>query len=419
MRGIIAEINDKYAVVLCQDGSFRTLKATADMTVGNETELSQTTRDVKVIRLVTKVASFAAAAMLTLGLGYGAYSYTVPYSYVDIDINPSIELTVNVYDRIIKAEALNDDGEILINNSSLKNARLETGVLQLINNATKQGYLRADPVTTNAVILTVSSSDSVKSKKLKKSLMQITTKELNIGSVKSEVLVGEASIKQLEDAKKLGVTPGKFAFIEDAIEDDPELELEDLKKATVKELIEKARNKKDAKIEQVYIEVEDSDTDESKSNKIEQDEENVKVENGVKQKESGVQRNTPESKDIKGAIDSKLSKDGDDGKKKQGKGNDEGKPDNGDDGGERNKEKDGERNKENGEDDGERNKENGDEEKKQNSADRFQHEKKHRQQLRDELLEQMKESKHEWDEEKLDKGQQTKENGERTEKHGD
>ncbi len=31
----------------------------------------------------------------------------------------------------------------------------------------------------------------------------------------------------------------------------------------------------------------------------------------------------------------------------------------------------------------------------------------------------MKESKHEWDEEKLDKGQQTKENGERTEKHGD
>lgn len=272
MRGIVAELNGKYAIVLAQDGSFRKIKAATHMTVGREVELNRPAGNVKVARLLTKVASIAAAALFILGFGYGAYSYTVPYSYVNVDINPSIELTANVYDIIIKTEALNDDGKKLLNNSRLKNIRFEAGVSQLLRIAIEQGYLTADTVNintnemeaviddqmvgsnttsgnsenaiNNAVIFTVSSADGVKSGVLKKELIAIASKELDKGNVNTEVLIAEASIKQRDDARKLGVTPGKLALIEDAIEGEPELKLEELKKAAVKDLIQKAKDKK-------------------------------------------------------------------------------------------------------------------------------------------------------------------------------
>jgi hypothetical protein len=272
MRGIVAELNGKYAIILAQDGSFRKIRATGRMTVGSEIELKQPAGNIKATGIMTKVASIAAAALLVLGIGYGAYSYTLPYSYVDVDINPSIELTVNVFDRIIKAEALNNDGKKVLNNSNLKNTRLEAGVSQLLNIAVEQGYLKAGTAALNAeenksagesqagigntatgesgftienaVLFTVSSKDGMKSGKLKKELTGVASKELEKGGVNSELLVGEASVEQRDDARKFGVTPGKLVLIEDAIEAEPELKLEELKKATVKDLIKKAKDKK-------------------------------------------------------------------------------------------------------------------------------------------------------------------------------
>jgi len=272
MRGIVAEINGKYAIIMAQDGTFKKIKAMANMAVGNEIDLNQPTGNIKVSRLMTRVSAIAAAALFVIGISYGAYSYTVPYSYVDVDINPSIELTVNVYDRIIKTEALNEDGKKILGNKNLKNSSLEAGVSHILSIALEQGYLKATnknteesviaaaeedminsinsainesrPVIENAVLFTVSSEDGYKSGELKKELADMASKVLKNDSVNSEVLVGEASVKQRADARAFGVTPGKLVLIEDAIEGKPELKLEDLKKAAVKDLIKNAKDKK-------------------------------------------------------------------------------------------------------------------------------------------------------------------------------
>ena len=255
MRGIVAELNGKKAIILAQDGSFRKIKAARYMTVGSEIDLNQSTENAKVTRLITRVASIAAVALFTLGIGYGAYSYTVPYSFVDIDINPSIELTTNIFDRIIKVEALNEDGKKLLNNSNLKNASLEAGISHLINSAIDHGYLksgsvspaRSEPVSgvviENAMIITVSSDNRIKSGELKKEVVDAASKELDKGNINSEILVAEATVKQRDDARMFGVTPGKLTLIEDAMEDEPELKLEDLKKAAVRDLIKNAKDK--------------------------------------------------------------------------------------------------------------------------------------------------------------------------------
>ena len=280
MKGIVAQIEGKHAVVLTQDGAFHKVRAKPYMETGIEIDMDQPAGKVQSTRLIMKVTSIAAAALLTLGVGYGAYSYAMPYSYVHLDINPSIELTANVYDRIIKAEALNEDGQKLLEGKNLKNSSIETGVSDLLGIAVKKGYLgekapqsidaipgAADGTNTagegtgttgvkrqpqeidNAVVLTVSSNSSKKSGNLKKKIMDSASKELDNDKVDSEILVGETSIEQRNEARVLGVTPGKLALIEDAMEDEPQLQLDDLKNNSVEELLKKIQDKEKSKQE--------------------------------------------------------------------------------------------------------------------------------------------------------------------------
>ncbi len=354
MKGIVADIKGKYAVVLTQDGLFKRIKALPDMEIGVEIDLDQPSVT-KYSRTMMRITSIAAACLLALGAGVGAYSYTVPYSYIDLDINPSVELTVNIYDRIIGVEALNEDGSMLIRDMSLKHMKLDSGVSTLLNSAVEQGYLEVtqsdagqqsaggtdasgsepqpsadtgevkdsaavgDTIGTsdtdatindatdaiknsaaedvkidvtndaedsgkkddpggksvpspagdagnssgvsnasgkkaadaggstkikNAVMVTVSSSNPKKAGSLKKSLEEAASKKLKQDNISSKVLVAQTSLEQREAARRLGVTPGKLALIENVVTNMPEVDLEEIKNTAVKDLLELARSKK-------------------------------------------------------------------------------------------------------------------------------------------------------------------------------
>ncbi len=297
MKGIVVETKGKYAIILTQGRSFVKVKAMADMPIGEEIDLNRPAGRTKNTRVITKITSIAAAGLLALGLGYASYCYTVPYSYVHVDINPSIELTANIYDRIIGVEALNTSGEELLGGSNLKNHKVDMAVKQLLNTAVQHGYLNAyellpadsgsavegqqagdgqgmaysgqaldnpqEPPTTisktetksegaieNAVLLTVTSNNSKKSNALKDNIVKAATKELRKEKVRSEVLIGEASVEQRDAARVYGVTPGKLVLIEDVLESEPESQIEELKKVPIKDLLSKASHKAKEKAKQ-------------------------------------------------------------------------------------------------------------------------------------------------------------------------
>jgi len=294
MKGIVAEIKGKYAVVLTQEGLFQRVKATSDMEVGKEIDLSSPAVKPKPARAIAKVASLAAAGLLILGTGIAAYSYTVPYSYVYVDINPSIELTANIYDRIIRADALNPDGEELLSEYDLRNERVDTAVLRILNAAVKQGYLNNtsdvqdsnddliqdvqaeqkergetgaeagtetkgdkpgatidEPAVggskvsdiTNPVLITVSSKNKKKSDTLKKEITRAASEKLDKDMVESRMLVAQASVEQRDEARKYGVSPGKLVLIEDAMKGKPASELDKLKETAIRDLLKMAADK--------------------------------------------------------------------------------------------------------------------------------------------------------------------------------
>ncbi len=139
MRGIVVEITGKYAVILTQDGLFKKIKARPDMAVGAEIDTGRPAKAAAVRRPMYRIASIAASLLLVLGISM--YIYSMPYSYVDFDINPSIGLTANIFDRIIRVEALNEDGNKLMENRNLVHMKLERGITLLIDSAVEQGYL--------------------------------------------------------------------------------------------------------------------------------------------------------------------------------------------------------------------------------------------------------------------------------------
>lgn len=59
-----------------------------------------------------------AAACLVLLLGVGGVFF-MPVSAISFDINPSLELTVNLFDRVIGVEGYNEDGRELARNTRL------------------------------------------------------------------------------------------------------------------------------------------------------------------------------------------------------------------------------------------------------------------------------------------------------------
>lgn len=244
MKGIVADIRGKYAVVLSKDGSFIKVRYNGLYSIGCEIDIEKPAGINT--RMIARAASMAAGALLVMGMGYGAYCYTVPYSLVDVDINPSIEITTNIYDRIIKTEALNVDGQKLLENDSLKHSKLDEGIAVILNNAVQQGYIKAE--AENAVVFTVVTRNSEKSEKLQKGLEAAAAAEFKEEGLNSELVVGKASQQEHDSAREIGLTPGKLNLIEKAIEAEPGLKLEDLKDVPVRDIMKKVKeNKKEDK----------------------------------------------------------------------------------------------------------------------------------------------------------------------------
>lgn len=233
MKAIIVGIQGKQAVALRKDGSFIKIKRNPHMQIGYEIDLERMPGFNT--RTMVRITSVAAAFMLMLGLSYGVYSYSSPYSVVNMDINPSVEITVNVFDRIIKTEALNADGEKLIPSGGFKNRKLDEGIAELLEAAVDEGYLKTEEGS--AVVFTISSKDEHKSQELHAALEITAEKELSEEKVESTVMVEETTLQKHDDARTLGLSPGKLSLIQKLVEEKPDLKVDDLKDTPVKEIM--------------------------------------------------------------------------------------------------------------------------------------------------------------------------------------
>lgn len=181
-------------------------------------------------------------ALSSLGGGVYAHAKTTPVAYVSVDINPSIELSVNTFDQVISAEAYNEDGEKVLEDTNLVNSDVDDAVKNIITNAVSDGYIKEDG--TSAVEITTATDKDNVATKLDESLKQIADKSLEENNIEATVETQNVALARRDEARTLGITPGKLNLIQKLQELDPTISVEDYKSSSVKDIQKKTKELK-------------------------------------------------------------------------------------------------------------------------------------------------------------------------------
>ncbi len=241
MKAVVVDIKGRDAIVLSKDGQFIKVRDRSPLQVGVEIDLNEKKRTLP-YRFVVRAVAAAAVFVFSVGIGYGAYSYYTPYSYIDVDINPSVEIVANRYDRILRVEAINDDGAKVLEDQSFKNKPVNFAVEEIIKQASEKGYMKEE--VTNAVMLTVSSKDESKAQEVEKKVQEAAKDKIETSGVKSDVLVEKVTIERRDEARQMDISPGKLVLIERLQEVKPEAKVNEYKDTPVRDLLKAIGNEK-------------------------------------------------------------------------------------------------------------------------------------------------------------------------------
>ncbi len=249
MKAVVVEIKNKYTALLLEDGRIEKVKS-ENYTIGEVIEMKEkkTEGNTKLRRMIT-LASSAAAFIVLCGLG--VWAYVAPYSYVSMDVNPSIKFMVNRLGYVISAEAVNEDGEDIIEGldfSSLSNLPIEEALELAIEEVEKQGYLVGDEA---GMIITTANKNEGEAQELLLKLQVMAQEQVREEGYEVEVEGLAVGLARVEEAEALGITPGKLNLIEklsESSENPEEIDIEEWKNSSVKDIMKAIKeNKKDNK----------------------------------------------------------------------------------------------------------------------------------------------------------------------------
>ncbi|MFW2488202.1 hypothetical protein ACN077_06445 [Clostridium chromiireducens] len=215
--------------------------------------------------------ALAVVAVSSLGGGVYAHAKTTPVAYVSLDINPSIELGVNTFNEVVSAEAYNEDGEKVLEGTNLISTDIDVAVSTVVSNAISDGYIKeedtattdalADTTTSAAVEITISTDKDNVAVELEGALKDAVDKTLEENDTEATVETDNVALARRDEARELGLTPGKLNLIQKLQALDPNIKVEEYKDSSVKDIQKKAKElRKENKSDEVTTE-ENTNTD--------------------------------------------------------------------------------------------------------------------------------------------------------------
>lgn len=188
-----------------------------------------------------KIATVIAAAALALGITGVAYSYTAPAKYISFDINPSVELVTNAFDKVIDANALNEDGIKILESLDLENKDVKEAVDLLTQSAIDNGYLQEN--LQNEILVTVATEDADEAVKTQNELGEVVKEELKEENLdKTPVTTENINMERHKEAVRLGISPGKMNLIQKLEAVKPGIKYEDYSKKPVKDIMKEIKD---------------------------------------------------------------------------------------------------------------------------------------------------------------------------------
>lgn len=191
-----------------------------------------------------KIATCALSLLLVVAIVFGGVMLgrnskeNAVAASVTLDVNPSVSIQINSNRRVVKVEALNKDGLIIVGNKDFKGVQLELAVDAIIGSMFRHNYIRTDA---NSVLVSVDAAQNEYDE-----LVKLISDEITVELKGQEISVNVVSqwIRSSDAASKLaaqyGISLGKAQLITKILDNAPEgstYKAEDLVTLTVNELM--------------------------------------------------------------------------------------------------------------------------------------------------------------------------------------
>ena len=167
----------------------------------------------------------AAACLVLLLTGVGGWACFTPTSTVSVDVNPSLELRVNRFDRVVSVEGYNREGQALAEALDLTFLPCSSAVEQLLDSEDMAPYLSRD----GAVTITVVGSDQGQRERLLAAL------ELTAAQHQGSYCCAY-STEEVESAHHLGLSYGKYGAYLELQALDPTITPEQVQQMSMREI---------------------------------------------------------------------------------------------------------------------------------------------------------------------------------------
>lgn len=229
MKAVVLDISDGEATVMTKRGDI----------IGVRDESYEIGQEIIVRRsLGTNIIRFlpaiAAAAILLITAGSGSYAYLKPYGTVSLDVNPSIEYSINRFDKVLNISGINDDGSDIIASLDIKQLKymdIETAIDNTIDQIDAAGYFSDEE---NYVVVTANTKAEVHTDELVDKLDKTVSRHDKIKPISSKV-----SDDELKKAHEQGISAGKKMMV-DRLDDisDEEIDRSKWNGKSVKDIVD-------------------------------------------------------------------------------------------------------------------------------------------------------------------------------------
>ena len=234
----------------------------------------------------------SAVFLFVAGGSTGAYAYyKTPVSYLSLDSNPSVELGVNAFGEVVKAESYNVDGEKILNGIEVTGLNVKEAVKNLIESIADNGYIADDGST---IISITSETDNLnRATNIENDAEDGADAALQNTYRNAYIQIDNVSLSMNEEARVLGITPGKLNLIRKIQLLDPTATVEQYKDSNVKNIMKTIKDKREQS--SVSNRNEKAENNKDKSIVKKSDESNISKNN----KDQGENKNIPKDKNTK------------------------------------------------------------------------------------------------------------------------
>lgn len=172
-------------------------------------------------RLVVAAACF----VLLLSVGIGHFAYTTPAFAISIDVNPSIELGVNCFNKVVSVDTYNEDGYAVMSAIDVYDMDYEEALERILTDKGMEEYIMQNEL----IAVTVCGSNEKKNNEILDSVAACTASYKNVHC-------SSGNSQETDAAHEAGMSCGKYkAFLElQAL--DPDITVEDIQGLTMRQI---------------------------------------------------------------------------------------------------------------------------------------------------------------------------------------